>query len=320
MYIGTVQPENGVRTLSKKTKQKNALLRSENRTAYICLIPSIIGLIFLTYLPLLEVFGLSFFSWKGNGFDTFQWVGTKNYVKLLTTDPYFKESVLVTIQYTFMAVIGSMIYSLIIALLLNRKIPARGFWRAIFYLPYLLPAVAVYLGWNWLYNINYGLFNFIINRIFGLPRVGFVNDAKLVAPSLALVSIWLAGNLIVIFLAGLQNVPRTYLDAAEVDGANTWQRFWHITVPCMSPIIFYNLLMALITNLQVITPALALTKGGPGNSSRFVSYVLYQYAFENRKYGLAAAVAVMLFILIGIFTVILFATSKSWMFSQGGDD
>ncbi|MBO7710489.1 MAG: sugar ABC transporter permease [Lachnospiraceae bacterium] len=315
-----IRPENGVRTVSKKKKQTNALLRSENRTAYICLIPSIIGLIFLTYLPLLEVFGLSFFSWKGNNFQSFQWVGLKNYVKLLTTDPYFKESVLVTIQYTFMAVIGSMIYSLVIALLLNRKIPARGFWRAIFYLPYLLPAVAVYLGWNWLYNINYGLFNFIINRIFGLPRVGFVNDARLVGPSLALVSIWLAGNLIVIFLAGLQNVPRTYLEAAEVDGANSWQRFWNITVPCMSPIIFYNLLMALITNMQVITPALALTKGGPGNSSRFVSYVLYQYAFENRKYGLAAAVAVMLFVLISIFTAILFATSSSWMFSQGGDD
>ncbi|MBQ9664191.1 MAG: sugar ABC transporter permease [Oscillospiraceae bacterium] len=306
--------------MPKKTKHRNALLRSENRTAYLCLIPSIIGLIFLTYLPLLEVFGLSFFSWKGNGFDTFQFVGMKNYVKLLTTDPYFKESVAVTVYYTFIAVVGSMIYSLIIALLLNRKIPARGFWRAIFYLPYLLPAVAVYLGWNWLYNINYGLFNFIINRVFGWPRVGFVNDAKLVAPSLALVAVWLSGNLIVIFLAGLQNVPRTYLEAAEVDGATSWQRFWNITIPCMSPIIFYNLLMALITNLQVITPALALTKGGPGNSSRFVSYVLYQYAFENRKFGLAAAVAVMMFILIGVFTVILFATSRSWMFSEGGDD
>ena len=306
--------------MKKKQNRRNTLLRGENSTAYICLIPSIIGLIFLTYIPLLEVFGLSFFSWKGNGFDAFTWVGLNNYIKLLTTDPYFKESVLLTLYFTFISVIGSMIYSLIIALLLNRKIPARGFWRAIFYLPYLLPAVAVYLGWNWLYNINYGLFNFVLNRIFGLPRLGFVNDAKLVTPSLALVSIWLAGNLIVIFLAGLQNVPRTYLEAAEVDGANAWKRFWHVTIPCMSPIIFYNLLMSLITNLQVITPALALTKGGPGNSSRYISYVLYQYAFENRKFGLAAAVSVMLFILIGIFTVILFATSKGWMFAQGGDD
>ena len=305
--------------MRRRPKRRNELLRSEARTAYLCLIPSIIGLIFLTYIPLLEVFGLSFFSWKGNGFTCFKFVGLSNYVRLLTTDPYFKQSVLVTLYYTFMAVTGSIIYSLIIALLLNRKIPARGFWRAIFYLPYLLPAVAVYLGWNWLYNINYGLFNFIINRIFGLPRVGFVNDAKLVAPSLALISVWLSGNLIVIFLAGLQNVPRSYLEAAEVDGANSWQRFWNITIPVMSPIIFYNLLMALITNLQVITPALALTKGGPGSSSRFVSYVMYQYAFENRKFGYAAAVSVMLFILIGIFTVILFATSKSWMFQQGGD-
>ena len=249
--------------MRRRPKRRNELLRSEARTAYLCLIPSIIGLIFLTYIPLLEVFGLSFFSWKGNGFTGFKFVGLSNYVRLLTTDPYFKQSVLVTLYYTFMAVTGSIIYSLIIALLLNRKIPARGFWRAIFYLPYLLPAVAVYLGWNWLYNINYGLFNFIINRIFGLPRVGFVNDAKLVAPSLALISVWLSGNLIVIFLA--------------------------------------------------------VTKGGPGSSSRFVSYVMYQYAFENRKFGYAAAVSVMLFILIGIFTVILFATSKSWMFQQGGD-
>ena len=306
--------------MGRRKKRRNALLRSETRTAYLCLIPSIIGLIFLTYIPLMEVFGLSFFSWKGNGFTGFKFVGLNNYIRLLTTDPYFKQSVLVTMYYTLMAVIGSMIYSLIIALLLNRKIPARGFWRAIFYLPYLLPAVAVYLGWNWLYNINYGLFNYIINRVFGLPRIGFINDAKLVAPSLALISVWLAGNLIVIFLAGLQNVPRSYLEAAEVDGASSWQRFWFITVPIISPIIFYNLLMALITNLQVITPALALTKGGPGSSSRFVSYVMYQYAFENRKFGYAAAVSVMLFILIGIFTVILFATSRSWMFQQGGDD
>ena len=293
--------------MGRRKKRRNALLRSETRTAYLCLIPSIIGLIFLTYIPLMEVFGLSFFSWKGNGFTGFKFVGLNNYIRLLTTDPYFKQSVLVTMYYTLMAVIGSMIYSLIIALLLNRRIPARGFWRAIFYLPYLLPAVAVYLGWNWLYNINYGLFNYIINRVFGLPRIGFINDAKLVAPSLALISVWLAGNLIVIFLAGLQNVPRSYLEAAEVDGASSWQRFWFITVP-------------LITNLQVITPALALTKGGPGSASRFVSYVMYQYAFENRKFGYAAAVSVMLFILIGIFTVILFATSRSWMFQQGGDD
>jgi ABC-type sugar transport systems, permease components len=249
-----------------------------------------------------------------------EFIGLKNYINLFTTDPYFKESLVVTVYFTFIAVFGSMIYSLIIALLLNRKIPARGFWRAIFYLPYLLPAVAVYLGWNWLYNINYGLLNHILNAVFGVPRIGFVNDTKYVVPSLALISIWLSGNLIVIFLAGLQNVPRTYLEAAEVDGANGWNRFWHITIPCMSPIIFYNLLMSLITNLQVITPSLALTKGGPGNSSRFISYVLYQYAFEYRKFGLAAAVSVILFILIAIFTAILFATSKSWMFSQGDDE
>ena len=131
---------------------------------------------------------------------------------------------------------------------------------------------------------------------------------------------WLAGNLVVIFLAGLQNVPRVYHEAAEIDGANAFQRFIHITWPCMTPIIFYNLLMSLITNLQVITPALALTGGGPGNSSRFLTYLMYFYAFKSRKFGYARAVSFVIFVLIAIFTAILFATSKSWIFSEGGDE
>jgi len=119
----------------------------------------------------------------------------------------------------------------------------------------------------------------------------------------------------VIFLAGFQNVPRVYLEAAEVDGANAWQRFWNVTIPCMTPIIFYNLLMSLITNLQVVTPALALTNGGPGNSSCFLSYLMYIYAFRNGKLSYACAIAFISFLLIGVFTLILFATTKS-----GGED
>ena len=205
-------------------------------------------------------------------------------------------------------------------MLLNRKIPARGFFRAVFYLPYVLPAAAVYIGWSWLYNTEWGLFNYILSKL-GIERLMFVSSSSQVVPSLALIAVWLSGNLIVIFLAGLQNVPRVYHEAAQIDGANSWQRFWNVTIPSMTPIIFYNMLMALITNMQVVTPALALTKGGPGKSSYFISYMLYNYAFKQRgKLGLACAIAFVLFLLIGAFTLILFATSKSWIFYEGGEN
>lgn len=299
-----------------KKKKASTMLLKEQRTAYICLIPAFIGLVFITYVPLLAVFGLSFFKWKGLSAPIF--TGFDNYVKLFTTDPYFTDSIKVTIYFSVLAVVGSMVYSLVLALLLNRKIPARGFFRVLFYLPYILPATAVYVGWSWLYETNFGLFNYILN-LFGIEGVMFLSSSKAVVPSLALIAVWLSGNLIVIFLAGLQNVPRVYHEAAEIDGANGWQRFIHVTLPCMSPIIFYNLLMSLITNMQVVTPALALTSGGPGNSSMFMTYLMYRYAFKSNQIGYACAISFVFFILIAIFTVILFATSKTWIFSEGGD-
>jgi multiple sugar transport system permease protein len=211
-----------------------------------------------------------------------------------------------------------MIYSLGVAMLLTRNIPARGFFRAVFYLPYILPAVAVYIGWAWLYESNFGLFNYIISSL-GINKVHFIADPNLVVPSLAVIAVWLSGNLIVIFLAGLQNVPRVYYEAAEIDGANSFQRFWHITIPTMTPIIFYNLLMSLVTNLQVVTPALALTSGGPGNSSMFLTYLMYRYAFMSGRLGYASAISFIFFIIIAVITGILFSTSKAWIFHEGGD-
>jgi len=303
--------------LDNRKPAKNKLLRRESRTAYLLLIPAIIGLVFITYIPLCAVLGLSLFKWEGVGPMT--WNGLNNYVRLFTRDPYFIDSIKVTVLYALLSVAGCMVWSLSIALLLNRKIPARGFFRAVFYLPYVLPAMAVYIGWNWLYEANYGLFNYLLSRI-GVTKIMFLGSTQAVIPSLAVIAVWLSGNLIVIFLAGLQNVPRVYHEAAEIDGANSWQRFWHVTMPSMSPIIFYNLLMSLITNMQVVTPALALTNGGPGNASCFMSYLMYIYAFRNSKFSYACAIAFVFFLLIAIFTVILFLTSKSWIFYEGGDE
>jgi multiple sugar transport system permease protein len=291
--------------------------RQEATAAYLCLIPSIIGLIFITYLPLLSVFGLSFYNW-GSGAPKPKFIGLNNYARLFTTDPYFLDSLRVTFVFAVLTVFGSMIYSLYIAMLLNRKIPARGFFRAVFYLPYVLPAMAVYIGWSWLYEANFGLFNYFLSLL-GADKLKFIADGRLVVPSLALIGVWLSGNLIVIFLAGLQNVPRVYHEAALIDGANGFQRFLHVTIPCMTPIIFYNLLMALIINMQIVTPALALTNGGPGNESRFITYLMYQSAFISNQLGYGSAVSTVFFVIIAIFTVILFVTSKNWIFYEGDD-
>lgn len=302
--------------MTVKPMKKRKYNKAETRTAFLCMLPSVIGLVCITYLPMIASFALSLFSWNGLG--AMKYVGLANYVKLFTSDTKFYGSLLTTVQYASLSVIMSIIYSMFIALLLNRKIPARAFFRAVFYLPYVLPAMAVYLGWKWLYDYNHGFFNYIV-RLVGSAPIKFLDSSTLVTPSLAFIAVWLSGNLIVIFLAGLQNVPRNYHEAAEIDGANAWHRFWKITIPCMTPIIFYNLLMSLVSNLQVITPALSLTKGGPGTGSYYMCYMLYQQAFKSHKYGYGSAVAVILFILIAIFTAILFATSKSWIFYMGDD-
>ncbi len=302
----------------KKSKKGHFLnITGEERIAYLCLIPAFLGLTFLTYLPLLGVLGFSLFDWTGLGKPSF--IGLGNYIKLFTTDPYIKDSIRVTIYFAVVSVIGSMIYSLFIAMLLNRKIPARGFFRAVFYVPYVLPAAAVYVGWSWLYEANFGFFNYLLSKL-GIHKILFIADSKYIVPSLALIAVWLSGNLIVIFLAGLQNVPRVYHEAAEMDGANGWQRLRNVTLPCMTPIIFYNLLMSLITNLQVVTPALSLTSGGPGNSSRFMTYLMYDQAFVNNKLGYACAVSFLIFAIIAVFTVVLFGTSKSWIFYEGSEE
>jgi len=313
----TVSCNKEIKSEGRRKMRKPGLSKAsvhEAGAAYLFLIPAFIGLSLLTYGPLLAVFGISFFNWRGALSPSF--VGFLNYIRLFSEDPYFIDSIKVTAYFSLLAVIFSMIYSLAAAMILNRKIPARGFFRAVFYLPYVLPAVAVYIGWAWLYESNFGLFNYILS-VLGVNKVHFIADSKLVVPSLVVIAVWLSGNLIVIFLAGLQNVPRVYYEAAQIDGANGWQRFCHVTIPTMTPIIFYNLLMALIVNLQVVTPALALTSGGPGNSSMFLTYLMYRYAFMSGHLGYASAISFIFFIIVAVFTGILFATSREWVFYEG---
>lgn len=298
----------------KKTGVISRYGKREERTAYLCLIPAFLGVTLISYLPTIAVFILSVFEY--NGLTAPKFVGFDNFIRIFTKDIYFVDSIKATILYAFLAVVGAIVYSLVIALLLNMNIKGRTIFRSIFFIPYLLPAIGVFKGWEWLYEQNFGLFNFVF-RMLGMEPQRFLNSSSQVIPCLVLIAVWISGNLIVIFLAGLQNVPSVYMEAAKIDGANGWQRFWNVTIPSISPIIFYNILTALITHLQVINPALALTDGGPNKKSMFMSYVIYLYGFKKNKLGYAAAYSVIFFILVGIFTAILFKTQKQAIFGEG---
>lgn len=305
----------------KKIKPESSKARrKEARAGILFLIPAFLGLTFITYIPLIAVFVLSFFNWTAI-MPVPIFVGLDNYVKLFTNDIYFWTSVKVTVQYALLTVLGSMVYSLMIAMLMNRKIPARGFWRAVFYLPYIIPAMSVYTSWSLLYNADFGVFNNILATL-GIPKIAFLADSRSIIPSLALIAVWASGNLIVIFLAGLGNVPRVYHEAAEIDGANAWHRFWHITIPCMTPIIFYNLLMSLVANMQVFVPSLLYAGSNRTTYPEymFMSFLMYRTGFINNGMSYASAISFVFFVIIGIFTLILFASSKSWLFYEGGDD
>lgn len=310
-----------------KNKKKRAKIAiKEQRSAYLFLIPALLGLSLITYFPLLAVFGISLTDLnvghfvQGGTLPPINFVGLDNFVEIFKSPSVdFLNSIKVTVVFALIAVAGSIIYSMIIAMLLNRKIPARGFFRAVFYIPYILPATAVMISWWFLLKYDGGLINYILVNL-GLEKSYFLSSADTAIPSLALIAVWTSGNLIVIFLAGLQNVPRVYHEAAEIDGANAWQRFWKVTIPCMTPIIFYNLLMSLVVNLQVVVPALAVTKGGPGKSTMFMTYLMYQTGFRSRELGQAGAIAFVFFIVAAILAFILFATAKSWIFNEGGDD
>jgi len=311
--------------LHKEPKRGKAALR-EQRAAYLFLIPAFLGLSLITYLPLLAAFFISFTNLntghfvQGGTLPPVRFIGFHNYLDIFVNPSInFLNSIWVTVTYTLLAVVCSIIYSMIIALLLNRRIPGRGLLRAIYYIPYILPATAVMITWWFLLRYDGGVVNYLLTQL-GLKKSYFLGKTSSVIPTLAMIAVWGCGNLIVIFLAGLQNVPRVYHEAAEIDGANAWQRLWNVTLPCMTPIIFFNLMMSVVANLQIIVPALAVTKGGPGNSTMFMTYLMYQTGFKGRELGKAGAIAFVFFIVAAIFAALLFSTSKSWIFSEGGDE
>lgn len=282
---------------------------------FLFLAPWLIGFVLWTGGPLVASI---YFSFQQYDIVTpAVWVGADNYRQLFS-DELFWQSLKVTSIYTFLGVPAVMIASLGLAMLLNQKVPGLGLFRTIFYLPTVTTGVAVALLWVWLLQPDFGLINNLLWAFFGIKGPQWLYDEKWVLPALIMKSMWGVGGPMLIYLAALQGIPTHLYEAAEIDGANGWRRFWSVTVPMISPVVLFNLVMAIIGSFQVFTDAYVMTKGGPNYASYFYVYYLYQNAFQFFHMGLASAQAWVLFLIILVFTVIILRSSTLWVYYEGG--
>jgi multiple sugar transport system permease protein len=221
-----------------------------------------------------------------------------------------------TVYYTFFAVSLGIVTGVSLALLLNSKVREMALYRTVFFLPVLVPAVASSILWLWILNPQYGLINSLLYRALGIVGPGWIADEKWSKPSLVLMSLWGTGQAVVVYLAGLQEIPQQLYEAAELDGAGIWGKTRHVTIPMLTPVIFFNLVVGLIGAFQVFTQAYIMTDGGPANSTLFYMLHLYRYGFSYFRMGYASGLAWILFSVILSLTLVLFKTS-GWVYYGG---
>ena len=243
-------------------------------------------------------------------------LGFKNYVTLFTDDPVFPRVLWNTLYYVGFGVPISIFFAFLVANLLNAKIVGRTFFRGVIYMPAIVPAVASAMVWQFLYNVQYGAINGVL-RSMELPIIPFLSNPEWSKPSIILVLVWTQGAAVVIFLAALQDVPRSLYEAASLDGANRWQQMLNVTIPMTSPIILFNLIIGFVNGFQEFTVPWLLTEGGPMRSTEFLLIFLYRSAFIDFRMGKASAVAWVIVVIIVIFTIILFRTSARWVYYGG---
>lgn len=245
----------------------------------------------------------------------FEFVGLANYTRMFN-DPLFWKSLWVTAYYTFALVPCSIAISLIIALLMNQKVRGQGIWRTLYYLPSVVQGVAVAVLWGYVLNPRFGLINLALAR-FGIEGPRWLYSEQWAVPAFILMGLWGAGGAMILYLAGLQGIPTQLYEAAEIDGANAWHRFWAVTIPMLTPTIYFNLLISIIASFQVFTQVEVLTDGGPNNATLTQVLYLYRKGFQDFQFGYASALAWALFIVIMIFTIFVVRSSETWVHYEG---
>lgn len=280
--------------------------------------PAILGFIIFTLGPMAASLGLSLTDYNVFKAHT-AFVGFNNYARLFSgEDDLFYQSLGITFYFVLLRVPAVIILSFVVALLLNMNVKGRAVFRTIIYLPSIVPAVASAMIWMWLLNPDLGLINSAL-RWLHLPTSNWLYSEGSVIPSVVLTTLWGIGGTVIIFLAGLSGIPKQYYEAIEVDGGGWYRKLRHITIPMVTPTIFFNTIMAIIGSFQVFNEAYILTQGGPNNRSLFYVFYLWRTAFQDTEMGYASALAWVLFIIILFFTFIVFRTSKSWVHYEGGE-
>jgi multiple sugar transport system permease protein len=293
-------------------RRAGRLGRAEARWFYLFISPWIIGFVVFIAGPIIASSYLSFthndpVNWPP------VWVGLDNY-DILIHDKLFYKSLLVTGYYVALEVPLSILIAIVIALLLNQKIPFLSVWRSIYYLPAITPAVGVALMWGWVFQPSFGLLNGTIYSIFHVIGPKWLVQPELVIPTFVIMGLWQFGGAMLIYLAAIQNVPTTLYEAAKIDGAGIWNQVMHVTVPAITPVIFFNVIMGIIGASQTFTPAFILTQGGPQYASYFYVFGIYQNAFTYiSNMGYADALSWILFIVMLILTYGAFKSSHFWV-------
>lgn len=298
---------------NKKQRRSKTYWR-DTIEGYLFIAPVVLGLLIWTLLPMVASLLISFTEYPL--LKAPQWIGVQNYVDMVRI-PSLRvlHSLVVTLTYGIIALPLTLTAALGAALLLNQKLPLQRFFRTTFYMPTIVPALATAFVWGWMLNPTYGLINATLKAL-GLPPGTFLTDPSTVLPTLIALSLWGVGPTMVVFLAGLQAIPESLYEAGKIDGANSAQLFWNITLPQLSPTIFFNLVTGLIATFQYFLPAYVLTGGGPLFSTFFYNLNLYEKAFKWTAMGLASAMAWVMFAIILALTLILFKGSDALVYYE----
>jgi len=279
--------------------------------------PAIVGFLLFTLGPMIASLALSLTDYNVFKAQT-AWVGLDNYIRLFGgEDELFYQSLGVTFYFVLLRVPAVIIISFAVALLLNMNVRGKSIFRTIIYLPSIVPAVASAMIWMWLLNPDLGLLNSALSAV-GLPTSNWLYAENSVVPSVVLTTLWGIGGTVIIFLAGLSGIPKQYYEAIDVDGGGWYSKLRHITIPMVTPTIFFNTIMTIIGSFQVFNEAYILTEGGPNNRSLFYVFYLWRTGFRDTEMGYASALAWVLFVIILFFTYLTFRSSKSWVYYEGG--
>ncbi|MEZ4705986.1 MAG: sugar ABC transporter permease [Caldilineaceae bacterium] len=301
--------------VSSTTAQRRltAAQRRDLRDGLLFTSPFIIGVLALWIGPMLYSLYLVVHRW--NMLSPPQYVGLGHFERMLN-DPLVGKSLYNTAYYTFIGVPLQLLVAFALAVMLNQRIRGLGIYRTVYYLPSITPAVAFAVVWVQILNPEFGVLNEVLSWV-GLGPINWLFDPAWAKPAFIIMTLWLTGFQMIIFLAGLQGVPKELQEAAEIDGANARQRFFNVTIPIISPIIFFNLIIGIIGSFQVFTSAFIMTDGRPQDSTLFMVLYLYRNAFELFKMGYAASLAWVLFIIIMFFTAIQFFFANRWVYYEG---